>query len=225
MNGRGIAQLVGPPTVAVLLWFGFALVPSALSSQAEERIAIEDEQSRLIVELAAARRLSDVRPEFEGRLADTARAVPPTVDLATFIRATDAAADQTGVTIEQMAPLVVSSDTDEEAISVLPTGTSSVSISVGATGTYSQVIAFADALRALDRLVVLDRIDLNADEEETSKIILDLELRIFTTDALVTGSDIDDAFDDGFDESLDEAGGPTDESAGSADGSQPEDDS
>ena len=53
----------------------------------------------------------------------------------------------------------------------------------------------------MDRLVVIDLIDLNADEEDTSEIILDLELRIFTTENLVTTPDFDA---DLFDESLDD---------------------
>lgn len=210
MSLRRIAQLTGPPVVVVILWFGLALVPSALSPHGERRLEIEDERSLLIGELADARALSERVPALEQRLEDTAAAVPPTVELAEFVLATDVAADRTGVAVEQMAPLTVSSDTDDEALLFLPFGTSSVTISVGARGTYPQVVAFADAMQALDRLVVVDLIALNADEEDTSQIILDLEMRIFTTEVLVTTPELEEDLFDEDGELIEEDGEPGD---------------
>jgi Tfp pilus assembly protein PilO len=60
-----------------------------------------------------------------------------------------------------------------------------VTVSIGARGTYEQVMAFASGLRQLDRLVVFDLVGLTADNEDSGQVIMDLELRIFTTDELV----------------------------------------
>ncbi len=188
MNVRGIAQVIGPVVVAVVAWLGLGLAPWVLSDHDERAVAIEEEHGRLTVEIAAAQRRSEAVPAYEARRAEADRAVPPTIDLAAFVRATDAAADRTGVAIEQMAPLQVSSGSEGGTAAPLPAGTSSITISLGASGSYPQVLAFAEALGDLDRLVVVDHIDVNADEAQTSRLILDVELRIFTTDRLSTGS-------------------------------------
>ena len=119
----------------------------------------------------------------------------------------------------QIAPLTVSSDSDPEAVSRLPVGTTSVTISIGARGQYPALLAFVDELHALDRLVVVDLVDLTSDEEDTSQVIMDVELRIFTTEQLVQTPELDE-FDDGFvdDGSFDGGsidGLPGDETSGS----------
>lgn len=210
MSGRGVAQLVVPAMVIVVTWFGLAWLPAVLSGHDDRRIAAEEERGLLIVDLAEARTLPSQLVGLEARLAETQIAVPATVELAEFVRATDVAADRAGIAVEQMAPLTVSSDTDEEALTSLPVDTSSVSISIGARGGYDQVLGFADELLAMGRLVVIDLMDLTTDEEDASQIILDLELRIFTTQQLVTASDLDAGlFDEEFDEDgelIEEAG-------------------
>ncbi len=200
MNGRAIAHMFGPPTVALLLWLGVIGVTAIFSSDAERQALAEEERSILLDELAVARDLPGRVPGVAARLAATDVAIPPTLGLAGFVRAIDVAGDGSGVFIEQVAPLTVSSDTDEEVVNHLPNGTSAVSISIGATGSYEEIMAFADALLVLNRLVVMDIFEINTDEENANQIIADIELRIFTTEQLTTvDADIDD-FDIDFEE-------------------------
>lgn len=199
MNPRHLSQILGPSVLAAALWFGVAWLPAATSSATDRQEEAEFERLQLIEELVAARSLPDEADEFDRRIAAAAVAVPDTVDLAVFVRAAGDAAARSGVFVEQIAPLTVSSDSDPEAIDRLPPGTSSVTISIGARGSYERLLAFVDELVALDRLVVIDLVDLNADEGESDEVVMDLELRIFTTSQLVqTLSFDDDFFDDGY---------------------------
>lgn len=203
MSGGAILRLVGPSLAVVLIWFGAGWLPAALSTNDERRMAAADERQILVDDLETARGLTELEPKLDGRVDDAAVAVPATVEIATFVRATGAAGDKAEVFIEQMAPLTVSSDEDDDAVTRLPGGTSSVTISIGARGGYEQVMAFVDALLALDRLVVIDLIDMTADEEDTGQLILDLELRIFTTEQLLSVPELDEDLLDG---DLDEEG-------------------
>ena len=127
-------------------------------------------------------------------------AVPDEVELAEFVRDVGAVGDRSGVDVEQLAPLTVAGDSDAESAIDLPADTSSVTLSIGASGTYEQVMAFATGLRGLDRLVVIDLIGLTVDEESSSSVIVDLELRIFTTAELTAPSELDDQLLDGEEE-------------------------
>jgi Tfp pilus assembly protein PilO len=183
-----------PPAVVVVVWFALAWLPGTLSGHEARQEEAEGERVLLLADLAKARALPNQVADLEARLAETDVAVPETVELAEFLRAASAAGDRAGIEIEHTAPLTVSSDADQEDAATLPAGTSSVSISIGARGGYDQVVAFADELRALDRLVVIDLMDLTTDEEDTNTLILDVELRIFTTEELTTVSDLGDEF-------------------------------
>ena len=195
-----------PSIVAFAVWFGLAGLTSAIAPDAERLIEAEAERDVLLLDLAEARALPQRAGGFEQRLTETDVAVPPAVDLAGFVRSVDAAGEAAGVFIEQMAPLSVSSDTDDEVITHLPTDTSAVTISIGASGSYDQIMAFADGLRALDRLVVIDRFEANADEENITQVIADLELRIFTTQVLSSPDLEIDLIDEAIDGELDDPG-------------------
>jgi Tfp pilus assembly protein PilO len=215
-----IGRLAGPSLLVVLLWAVATLVPAALDDTDEQLAETEEIRTLLFSDLADARDLPDEPDELadlDDRIAAAEVAVPEVVELAAFIRDVGAVGDQSGVSVEQIAPLSVTSDSDPESLISLPAETSSVTISVGASGTYEQVMTFASELRQLDRLVVTDLVALTADEEDSSLVTLDLELRIFTTDQLVATAEIDDeildeaadgeAIDDGaIDGELDPAG-------------------
>jgi Tfp pilus assembly protein PilO len=184
--------VVGPSLLAVAVWSIATLAPAALSSAGERLIDAEEEQAVLVAELAAARSVPADADDTGRRITAAAIAVPETLELASFIRQVGQVGDSSQVSIEQIAPLSVASDSDADALIQLPSGTSSVSVSIGASGTYEQVMAFATGLRQLDRLVVVDLVGLTADSEDAGRVIMDLELRIFTTDVLVITPQFDE---------------------------------
>lgn len=202
MRYAALGRLGGPSLLMVTIWSLVAMVPAALNSADDQLAAVEDEQALLVSELDEARALADELDALDGRIAAASVAVPGSADLAAFVRAVGKIGEQSGVAIEQIAPLKVASDSDPEALVALPAGTSSITISVGAGGSYEQAMAFAAELGRLERLVVVDLVRLTADEEDSSQVIIDLELRIFTTEQLVIAPQLDDEDlpDDGMDD-------------------------
>jgi Tfp pilus assembly protein PilO len=113
------------------------------------------------------------------------------------VSAVDGWADDAGIVIEHLSPTPATAAT---AAAPLPADTSAVAVTLGARGGYEGLMGFVDSLIAADRIVVVDRIELRADEE-SADVLLDLDIRIFTTDRLVesTTGDPDAATADALD--------------------------
>ena len=204
MKLRPLLQFAGPSVLAAGAWFVFGWFPSQPSAAADRQSEAQSELAVLSAELGEARSLEAELTTFAAEIAVAESAVPADRSIDDFGRSADEAATSAGIAIDQIAPLAVSSDTDPESSAQLPSGTSSVSISIGATGTYPGLMGFVAALEALDRLVLVDSIEMRADEADSSIVVLDLEVRIFTTENLVSVSDFDDEFGALEDEPLDE---------------------
>ncbi len=194
MKARTLGQLAGPSLLALGVWFALGWLPSQSAAADLRLLDAESELTLLSAELSDARSLEAELPGFTAEIDTAEAAVPMDKNVAGFVRATHRAAVTSEVVLDQIAPLGVSSDTDPESVAPLPTGTSSISISIGATGAYPGLVAFVDALVADDRLVLVDSIEMRSDEADSSIVILDLEVRIFTTENLISVSDF------GFDE-------------------------
>lgn len=102
----------------------------------------------------------------------------------------DELADSFGVELEQISPSVSLGGSGGS----LPRGTSAVSLSLGARGSYEELMAFLDQLSTLDRLVMVDLVQINSDAE-SGDLFLDASARVFTTADLVA-SDQGGAFGD-----------------------------
>ena len=206
MTGRrdrwaAAGRLAGPSLVVVLLWLVATVVPAALDSTDDDLSLLEEEQAILQSDLAEARAIPDEPDELDRRIAAARTAVPDTAELAAFVRSVDEVGDRSGVSVEQIAPLSVAGADDVDSLVALPSGTSSITISVGASGSYEAAMAFASELGRLERLVVTDLIALTSDEEDSSRVVIDLELRIFTTEQLVVTPQLDDELlDDGLED-------------------------
>ena len=217
MTKRALVQTTLPALAVVLLWVGVVGAMRVSSSEADRHLAAENRRSALLGDLAKARDLSDRIPAVAARLTATGIAVPPTTDLAAFVRKIDAAGARAGVLVEQVAPLTVGSDVDGDAPTRLPVGTSAISISVGVSGSYETFMSFLDELATLDRLVIVDLIEIDADEEDPGRVLADLELRIFTTERLTSTDGGSAAFEESSEdvegEIVGDAGGTAAEAA------------
>lgn len=194
MRLRTTAQLAGPCLLMVGIWFAGSWVPTQTSSVDDRKQDAQAELELLTDELEAARSLGDVTDELDLEIAVAEAAVPSTAEMGRFVRDAGAAGVRTGISVGQIAPLAVSSDTDPESLLSLPVGTSSVLVSVGATGRYLDLVSFVDELTAMDRLVLVDAIEFRSDEGDSDAVVLDLELRIFTTAVLTTEPQSEDDF-------------------------------
>jgi len=192
MRTRTLAQLAGPALFAVGIWFAVGWLPTQTSSVGERQDDAQAEISALVTELEAARSVAGVTDDLDAGIEAAEAAVPSASLVAEFVREAGAAGDLTGVTIDQIAPLAVSSDSDSEGIERLPFGTSSILVSIGATGDYGALISFMDELTAMDRLVLVDIVELRAEDSDTTTLLLDLELRIFTTANLTADGEFED---------------------------------
>lgn len=185
MTPRAVAQLGGPPLAALAVWFGLGWLTPALSGDDGRLAQVEAARDGLVVEVAAARALPAAADRADQRLSTAAAAVPTEPGISEFVRLVGQLATAQGVVVDQISPLTVSSDTDAEATTHLPPGTSSITLSIGTRGRYEALMDFLDALRHQPRLVLVDLIDLTADENDASGLVADLEVRVFTTEALV----------------------------------------
>jgi len=189
MTPRAVVELAGPPLAALALWFGAGWLPPTLSGGTDRLTQIQSERDGLVAEVVAARELPAEAGSADLRLSAAAAAVPAEPEVSEFVRLVGQLAAASGTEIDQVSPLTVSSDTDAEATTQLPPGTSSIALSVGARGPYEALMGFLDQLRHQPRLVVVDLIDLAADEDDASALVANLEVRIFTTKALVNTPD------------------------------------
>lgn len=186
MTPRGVVELGGLPLAALALWFGAGWLPPTLSGRADRLTQVEAERDGLVAEVAAAQALPAEAGPAEQRLQAAAAAVPAEPGVSDFVQLIGQLASANGVAVDQVSPLTVSSDTDAEATAPLPAGTSSVTLSIGTRGPYEALMDLLDQLRHQPRLVVVDLVDLTADENDASTLVANLEVRIFTTAALVS---------------------------------------
>lgn len=197
MRPKAVAELGGLPLAALALWFGAGWLPPTLSDGAERLTQLQTDRDGLVAEVAAAQVLPAEAGSADQRLAAATAAVPAEPELPAFVQLVGQLAAATGTAVDQVSPLTVSSDTDAEATTRLPPGTSSITLSVGARGPYEALMGFVDQLRHQPRLVVVDLVDLTADENDANALVANLELRIFTTKALVnTPAPVDPAAGD-----------------------------
>ncbi len=184
MNARSIVQFAGAPLLAVTVWFALSWVPSQSGSADRRAREAESERAQVSADLKNAATLPTIVPQLDQRILATDRAVPPGAELAQFIADTGDAATRAGITIDQIAPLSIDTGDNPDSPLLLPAGTSSILVSIGATGGYQNLLDFVDDLTGFNRLVLVDVIDLNSDEAISQQVTMDLELRIFTTGAL-----------------------------------------
>ncbi len=189
---RNLTLLLAPTATVIVVWgiLGLGFLGAA-QRDADDRLDMArldlaglaadiDAQS----ELTPPAQIALVEAEFD-------RSIPESISIDAFVRSLHTLADSRSVSIEQVAPLdLTSSPTGNQA---LPNGVSAIPVSVTGRGVYADVVDFVDALSTSDRLVVVDSIAMAADEETVGVVTLELSFRLFTTAAAVVSAD-DDPF-------------------------------
>lgn len=134
----------------LLIWVVaiFDPVSHKLSSVNTQVQAAQAEQATLQTRLDRLRIYSKESAQFEALAQRLSAAVPPTTDIYDYITAISNAASSTGVKVESIAP---STNSSAKGVTVIP-------VTVSATGTYGQTLAFIKALDALPRLTVIDQV-------------------------------------------------------------------
>lgn len=182
-----IIRILAPSLVIAAIWAGAVWYPQQRSIDDDRRATADSivEQQTLAAEVAALRQSSDRIDEIRSELDELRDAIPEQADVGPFARHVDTLARDAGVELDLLSPILVANDQTVDAGTPLPAGVSSISLSIGGTATYDEFMAFADALVASDRLVVVDTISLTAAEDDSGELTVDVGLRIFTTAELV----------------------------------------
>ena len=200
---RNLVVLFAPVAAVAVIWAILALgFFGSAQRNAEERLDLaRADQASLAADIAAQ---SELTPPDQIALVESEfdRSIPELISIDEFVRSLHSLADDRTVSIEQVAPLdLTSSPTGNQA---LPNGVSAIPVSVTGRGVYADVVSFVEALGGSDRLVVIDSITMAADEETVGVVTLELSFRLFTTAEAAVSVDEDPfAIDDEFDDDVD----------------------
>lgn len=178
MNRRHLAMVSGAALLVVVAWFALLWSPKGadLADAKERRSAAQSEVAQLqarLDRLTAAKRDS---ARLEAAANRVGAAVPATADLAGFLLATDDAARAAGVEFLTVTPSPVATSTSG--------GPSEIALTLSIKGRYGQVLGFLDRLLDLPRVVVVDSVDVSAEQGTAGAPSLSVSLsgRIFTTE-------------------------------------------
>lgn len=175
------------PMILIAAWAAAVWVPAqssldrsvtTIDDLTAERLALSDEIRRL-------GEATEARTDYLADLDRFAVAVPPSIGVGTFAQDLHAAAAAHGVRIDLLAPTNVVDSSTALRGSEIPNGLSSVTLAVTGIGDYPGAIGFVDAIVDRDRLVIIDAVILTSADESPDEIVIDVELRIFTTDELI----------------------------------------
>ena len=188
-------RLALPTTVVVAVAAVMGLVPArTTSTEAEVRL---DRAERLVEELSGEiDDLVAIEPTVPALTAELDRhrqAIPDGPDLAGLLLELETVADAADVELLDIVPTSILGSFDDAAT---PPGTSSVVVAVALRGTFSAAIDLLQALMDGPRLVIVESVAVGVDEL-SDDLVVDVELRVFTTEELV---EFEDEFLDGFDD-------------------------
>ena len=148
-----------------------ASVNASVQSAQNQQYALQARLDRLKI-------YSKESAKFEALAARLSTAVPSTTDVYSYITALSNAASATGLKIASIGPGTAVADGNVAAIPV----------TVAASGTYSQTLAFIEALYALPRLTVIEQLSITGGGNGTNRntVLTDqFRLDIFATPSAV----------------------------------------
>jgi Tfp pilus assembly protein PilO len=179
VNRRHLALVSAAVVLVLVAWFLLLWSPKGaqLADARERRTAAQDRVTQLQAKLGELEAVQKKGPALERLAAAVRSAVPSTPDLAAFLLSVDDAAAKAHVTYKAVAPSPVQLSTTG--------GPNEVPISFTVEGGWGAVLDFMDRLVALPRVVVLDRVGLNAEASDTGATTIGVTLtgRVFTTAA------------------------------------------
>lgn len=149
---------LGAIVLVVAAWMFFIYRPRGdeIAGLEEQITQAEDLESSLQAQVARLQELDEERPSVEAELRQLTAAVPPDPELATLILTLHDEATRSGIDFLQFTP---SPPTAGEETSVISAG-------LNVSGSFFTVLDFLDRVEALDRIVVIDSLELTAAEPE-----------------------------------------------------------
>ncbi len=179
MSSRSLKVLggaLGAGLVVLVAWYLLLWGPQGgrIEDAQAERDAATARNQQLLTQVERLQGAKERQPELVAQNDRLKAAIPDQPDLAAFILSADDAASTSGVTFMAITPQAPA--TAEDA--TLPTV---VAVSIEAEGGYFQVLDFVNRLEDLDRLVVIDSIDVAPQDDSGLALTVALQGRIFTT--------------------------------------------
>ncbi len=176
-----------PPALLLVLWLALIWWPNhAGTSAAETRIEdLQAEQLALVGELTDITDAESQVDRIENDLRRFDIAVPASAEVVQLLIMLDKHADDVGLQVDLFAPTNLADSATTDLAEPLPPSISSVTLSLTGTGTFTAAMTFIERLEDESRLIVIDALTMTAADEDPNQIILDIEMRVFTTDTLV----------------------------------------
>jgi Tfp pilus assembly protein PilO len=146
----------GAAVLIVIIWYVALYSPknSDLSKAHADLTAAQGSQQNLKAQLSNLRGLESNRTKQQAVLQKLSAAVPPTPDLASFILQANDIATQSGVSWLQVSPGLPSAASGG--------GPTSINLSMQLEGGFYQVYDYLNRLETLQRLVIVDSVNINA---------------------------------------------------------------
>lgn len=163
--------------MAMVVWYVTLFSPERAERRrlGEQVAAAERQEQELRSTLSRLRRLSSQRELHEAQLERLGRLVPPEPDVAGFILAANDAAVRSGVNWVSFSPAPPAPGTGG--------GPSTISVSIAVDGGFFTVLDYLRRLDGLDRLVVIDSVQLSPGSQAGGALRVSgtMSARIFTT--------------------------------------------
>lgn len=179
-----IALGTGGLLLLVALSWVFVLSPKlgALADTSEQSTALQDSNLSMTVQLAGLRELADDVAKMQQKGDALALVIPATANQPGFFRAVTTAAQNAGLPASALTsvspgvpvlPVAPAPAVVEEGAAAVPAAAPEPQvavqeISINIDGSYDQLATFLDNLESMDRALLVQSIDLSANEESLS---------------------------------------------------------
>jgi type IV pilus assembly protein PilO len=172
------AGAAGAAVLLLLVWYGALWRPETqhLNSAHHARAAAEQQVAQLDQKVLGLKVLKRQIPADTAKLAQFEAAVPNNPDLRQALDQLQQAATNSGVLLGSVGPEAPVATTSGSS-TAQSSGPPSISLSMTATGTYAQTMAFVTALDNMPRTVVVDQLAITGGNTET--VTASLSARIF----------------------------------------------
>ncbi len=186
MSRRAVLGIIGGVIAVLVLWWVLIYSPkqSATSTARSDAAAAERRSLDLEATLARLKELNRNRPELEASLRTLNAAVPATPDLAVFILSANEIAALAGVDFLSISP-------SPPSVGLTPGSPTTIALSIQVKGGFFAVVDYLNRLEDLERIVVVDGVNLagqgsgasstsNDPGADPSAISVTLTARMFT---------------------------------------------
>lgn len=182
-----LARMMGPTVAVVVVALVTGWIPAQRAQHhASQRVdAAERLVSDLQWELEDLGVISGDEGELQAELAALTARIPDDHHIAEVILTLEALAAATGTTVIDVVPASILGPYEDLRT---PLGTNSIVVAVAMRGTFPSLLSLVDGLTHQTRLMTLDGVAIGIDET-TDGLIIDLEIRVFTTREMIVADD------------------------------------